>query len=85
MSESFITPNQLAKTLGIKADKVLAWIRSGQLVAINVAENPNGQRPRWRIDQDEVTRFLKSRQTKPTETAKAIRRRRKNKPARRWV
>ncbi len=85
MSETFITPNQLAKTLGVKPDKVLAWIHAGQLVAVNVAENPNGQRPRWRIDPDEVARFLKSRQNKPAEPTTTVRRRRKTKPTRQWV
>jgi excisionase family DNA binding protein len=85
MPETFITPNQLAKTLGIKPDKILAWIHAGQLVAVNVAANANGQRPRWRIDPDEVTRFLKSRQNKQAGETKAIRRHRKSKPSRQWV
>ena len=85
MSDTYTTPNKLANRLGIKPDKVLVWIHAGQLIAVNIAESPSGQRPRWRIDPDEVTRFLKSRSTKPAGEAKTVRRRRKTKPSRQWV
>lgn len=85
MSESFTTPNALATRLGIKSDKVRAWINAGQLLAVNVAENPNGQRPRWRIAESEVDRFLQSRSNMPAAKTKTVQRRRKTKPARQWV
>ncbi|GAB5516578.1 helix-turn-helix domain-containing protein [Rhodopirellula baltica] len=58
MPTHFYTPPQFAKLLGVKPDKVLDWIHSGELVAINCASNPNGERPRWRIPDDEAGKFL---------------------------
>lgn len=56
------TVPQLADHLGIAQDKVLAWLRGGELVGINVAERP-GRRPRWRIADAEFQRFLRARQS----------------------
>ncbi|MDV6030385.1 MAG: helix-turn-helix domain-containing protein [Phycisphaera sp. RhM] len=58
MPEQFFTPPEAAELLGVKADKVLGWIHSGELVAHNCATDPNGERPRWRIADDELGRFL---------------------------
>lgn len=38
----------LAKELGVDQMKIHAWIRRGELLAVNIAERPNGH-PRWRI------------------------------------
>lgn len=51
-----LTPPALAREYGVSVDKVLAWIRSGELRAVNVATRPAG-RPRWRIDPDDVAAF----------------------------
>ncbi len=67
------TPPTIAKMLGIKVDKIHAWIRAGELKAVNVAQNRSG-RPRWRVLDEHLQEFLRSRQSvKPT----AQRRRRK--------
>ncbi len=58
MSEQFFTPPQAAKVLGVTADKVIGWINSGELVASNLAADPNGERPRWRIGEDDLGKFL---------------------------
>ena len=55
-----LTPPELARTWGIKPDKVLAWIRSGELRAINVATDQLG-RPRYLIDPNEVEAFEQRR------------------------
>ncbi len=52
----WITPPQYAKELRVKDATVLAWIRSGQLVAINVAK-PGTTRPRFRIHRSEAVAF----------------------------
>ncbi len=68
------TPPTVAKMLGIKVDKVHAWIHAGELKAVNVAQKRSG-RPRWRIMDEQLQEFLRSRQNaKPTP-----RRRRKHK------
>ena len=46
-----LTVRQYAKSKGIGDEKVLRWIASGELPAINVAQDANGQRPRWRISR----------------------------------
>lgn len=61
---SWRTPPQIAAELAIDVSKVLAWIHSGQLVAVNVAENATG-RARWRIAQAEFEAFLNRRQRRP--------------------
>lgn len=57
----FFTVKQAAETLGIEEENVLAAIHSGELSAVNVAKNPKGQRPRWRIAESSLGRFLLSR------------------------
>lgn len=52
----YLTPPQYAEELGIATDKVYAWIASGQLRAINVAERSDG-RPRYRIPRDAREEF----------------------------
>jgi hypothetical protein len=44
----------VARRLRVKAEKVVAWIRSGQLRALNVS---NGTRPRFRIDPADLAVF----------------------------
>ncbi|TWT92457.1 Helix-turn-helix domain protein [Botrimarina colliarenosi] len=56
-----LTPPELARLWRVSPQKVLAWISSGELRAINAATNPNGERPRYLIDADAVTAFERSR------------------------
>ena len=55
---------QLAKNLGITVDKVLGWIRSGQIDAIDVSTDRQG-RPRYRIDADAIAKFKTARNPAP--------------------
>jgi len=50
------TPLRLAKRYGIKEDKVLTWIRNGELLAMNVATKVKG-RPRWIITPASLATF----------------------------
>ncbi|MBM4069106.1 MAG: DNA-binding protein [Planctomycetes bacterium] len=70
----YTTPPKFAKLLGVDADKILAFIRTGQLAAVNLAVNPQGK-PRYRIALADAERFLQSRATTPP-AAKPRRRRR---------
>ncbi len=66
-----LTPPQVAKQLGVNADKILAWIRSGELTAINVAQNLGG-RPRYRVTSQDLEQFQDSRRTrKPVRTVQS--------------
>ena len=68
-TKSKLTPPALARRWGISADKVLAWIRSGELKAINAATRPGG-RPRYVIDEADVVRFEGSRAATQATTIK---------------
>ena len=51
-----LTPPQLARQLGVSPDKIVGWIRSGELRAVNIASSPKG-RPRFLIDPKDVEAF----------------------------
>jgi len=61
-----VTPPKLARRYGVSADKVLAWIRSGELRAID-ASTKRGRRPRYLIDEADIADFERRREviTKP--------------------
>jgi excisionase family DNA binding protein len=73
----FLTPPQFAKRLGVSEEKILTWIHSGELIAVNAAVDADGDRPRWRIALEEITRFLNARANKPPEPKPPKRRRRR--------
>ena len=67
MANGFLIPKQIAKELGVNVSKVLGWIRSGELVAINTSDSA---RPRYRISREAYAQFLESRSTAPAENPK---------------
>ncbi len=69
---AYLTPPEIAKQMRVTPAKIINFIRSGELAAINVAERAGG-RPRWRISQQSLDAFLASRANRrPT---KVVRRR----------
>jgi excisionase family DNA binding protein len=74
MSRQKLTTRQVAERYSVDPDKVLAWIRAGELAAINVAEKAGG-RPRYRIDPADLAAFEARRQVRPQERATRCRRR----------
>jgi hypothetical protein len=52
----------------VSPDKVLRWIRTGELRAINVATHAHG-RPRWRIDLADLAAFEMRRMAQPVPIA----------------
>lgn len=85
MSErKYLTPNQIDRMLGIQKGKTLGWIHAGELPAVNLAKDANGQRPRWRVAIADLEAFLASRAATPPEPPKPARRRRKS-STRQWV
>lgn len=59
-----LTPPQVAEHLGVADSKVVAWIRTGELQAINVA-NRQCKRPRYAISVEALEAFKFSRQVVP--------------------
>jgi hypothetical protein len=60
-TSGWLTPPQIARRLRCRSSKVIVWIRKGALRAVNVAEDPNGKRPRWRISPQALEDFLTAR------------------------
>jgi excisionase family DNA binding protein len=60
-----LTVRDVAARVGVaKLDVDRAWIKSGELRATNISSGPG--RPTWRIDPDDLERFLAGRRTRPT-------------------
>jgi excisionase family DNA binding protein len=70
----WFSPPQLARQLGVDPSKVVSWIHSGELEAVNVAKSLGG-RPRYRIGPVALERFLQRRST--ARSPKPVRRRKR--------
>ena len=68
---------QFAERYSVGQHTVLAWIRSGELHAVNVARNPGGK-PHWRITSEALQAFELLRSAQQVESSP---RRRKKHPA----
>ena len=73
-SRRYLAPAQVAEDLGLDVRKVLMWIRTGELRAVNIAVNLSGKKPRWRIAAVDLETFLLRRTAAPV--LKPTRRRR---------
>ena len=51
-----LSPREVAEIWGVTAAKVRAWIRSGQLHAVNVGMGDRGK-PTWRVNKDDLDAF----------------------------
>jgi hypothetical protein len=71
MQKQFLTAPAVAKMLGTGAEQVLTFIARGELRAINTSL---GDRPRWKIDPDDLEKFCEARSNSP-KVAKPSRRR----------
>lgn len=60
-----MTPPEIAKARKISVRKVLYWIESGELEAINHATR-RSNRPLWKISPDALSRFDRSRSSRPS-------------------
>jgi excisionase family DNA binding protein len=81
-NERWVTPPTIAKRLAVTCDKVLTWIRSGQLRAVNLSDKG---RPRWKISPEDLAAFLESKSNRVTAEPPTRKRRVIPKPARQWV
>lgn len=69
----YSTPPKVARRYCVAPETVLAWIRSGELHAIDVARR-GCRRPRYRISEADLVEFEASRAVQPP--AQPVRRRR---------
>ncbi|MBN2291804.1 MAG: helix-turn-helix domain-containing protein [Pirellulales bacterium] len=74
MTRTF-SPKELAERYEVATDKVIAWIRSGELSAFDVGSKPGSQRPRYRISENAIESFEIARSIQPP-TPRTRRRRR---------
>jgi hypothetical protein len=56
---TYRTPKQIATELGVKPSRVIAWMRAGELVGVNVGDGR--RRPRFRISETALAEFLERR------------------------
>lgn len=75
MSGSALTVRQVAARYGVANHSVLAWIRNGELRALDVSRRPGGRRPTWRITLESLRAFEVSRT--PLSPAPVARRKRR--------
>jgi excisionase family DNA binding protein len=58
-----LAPPKIAKQLSVTSERVLGWIRSGRLRAINISEGL--VKPRFRVSEDDLQAFLESLVVQP--------------------
>lgn len=64
-----LTVAQICKEFAVDELTVRHWIRSGQLLAINVCRSPTATKPRWRVRRESIERFMATRSNRPAEAA----------------
>ncbi len=69
-----LTPPEVAKQWGVSPEKVIGWIRAGELRAFNAATR-HGGRPRYLIDTADLLAFEQISGTQPTPQTPRRRRR----------
>ena len=60
-----LTVKDVAERYAVGLHTVLAWIRSGQLRAMNMGRTIAGRKPRWRIREADLEAFEVSRTQGP--------------------
>ena len=70
--DDWLTPPQVAKMIGVKPDKILYWIHTGQLPAVNVAKKEGG-RPQYAVTATGLDVFTTRRSTRPPVKVKRAR------------
>ena len=58
-----LSANGVAKRYGVGLDKVLGWIRRGELEAVNISTSLAQQKPRWSISMEAIEKFERRRKS----------------------
>ena len=69
-----LTVADVAGRYGVTESTVLAWVRSGELRAVNVGRSARARKPRWRITPAAVEAFEAARTAAPVAPASPRRR-----------
>jgi len=69
----YLRPREVAEILDVKLETVLAYIRAGQLAAVNVAHPDARRRARWRISIEALEQFVTKRTIQPAPSKPAPR------------
>ncbi len=56
----YLSPADIAERYGCKVEKVLGWLRSGELRGIDVSAR-RGAKPRWKINPADLAAFEAAR------------------------
>jgi excisionase family DNA binding protein len=74
MPMSNFSIRQIAQQCGVSVRTVRAWIRAGELKAVNMSRTPGSRKPRWRVTQAALDAFLALRTSRPSAPAPRSRR-----------
>ena len=69
-----LTPPEVARRWRVKPERVIAWIRSGELRAFDVSSRPSVGKPRYRIPEDAIIEFENRRSAAQVKTTRRRRR-----------
>jgi excisionase family DNA binding protein len=69
-----LTVKQVSERYGVEARTVLAWIRAGDLAAIDVTRRTGSRKARWRITQAALDAFEAARAARAPTPKRAPRR-----------
>ena len=72
-----LTVRDVCRRYGVTEHTVLAWIRAGELRAVNVGRRQGAKKPRWRITPESLEAF----EARRTATPAPPRLRRRTRPA----
>ena len=71
--DDWLSPPQVAKMIGVKPDKILYWIHTGVMPAVNVAQKEDG-RPQYAVTPAGLDIFTTRRSTRQPVKVKRARR-----------
>jgi hypothetical protein len=75
-STIFYGLNDLAERYGTSTETISAWIRTGELMAVNIARRRGAHKPRWRVSAEAVAAFEAARSAVPVVPTRRPRRKR---------
>lgn len=65
MTDRTFSVREVTERYAVNEHTVLAWIRSGELRAVNVGVRPGAKKPRWRITTESLAAFEAARTPSP--------------------
>lgn len=83
-THAYLTPPEAARIVRMKADRIIALVRSGEIKASNVATKLSG-RPRYRIALSDLQDWLDRRAAASVATSAPRRRRKRTERPAGWV